>query len=659
MEADAEMQALPDPYAEEAPQDPYSGLSEEDRRRLFTIVDDLYIAAYSGRAELDARVAVVRKHISLQDSEQVVTPLTASRYRAIRSLIWQIFTRTKPLFSAVPRTGEATDTARIYEAAMQAEIRAHYPEIQKAMSEAAAVPLGVAYVYTTPSEYEPDQLDPKVEAVPIEDFMVYPTGSTDWRKSTTFHRHRTSYWELEELAEDGYYDLDAVARLAGATTVTPTAGQEVTATEDTISVSATGHQIVEYWCTYLLWRPQAGKRSELWRVYWSKDDNVILRAEPAKNHLPPDVDRPPYVPFNSEQVIGSVYSLPPTFIVSKFQAIQDELYNSLLEEGRYSTDPAFVTNDQRMFNYLTTPEGRFGSNKIYYKSGAIDETALRRIDLPPNQSTLLLMQFNKAEAEQAMPSSSSLPPGTRASAAAVERVASSSGSLLAELINSIKVGADQLADMFWRFLRHAKYSEVPKVLFDSKRFNPTTGSQESPQDPAMQSPSAMMLLGPQDLQVKAPDVPATMSAVEALSSALTKMGLPPQAADALSGQIASQFPETGILRVHSAFRNDVVWEVTSTETQSEVQQRRMGIQIMLQFVNLIVAANPGAAPAAIWALLNDLADSYGLLDKADWLKRQPPAADAAWLERGMALVQSLGFQRMGAYQEQGDTGGTG
>lgn len=641
---DAQVEAIESPatYAAQPP----IPFEEEEAAKIAAYIDNALDAAISTRTDIDTDIERIRKYVNLsgkrtvsmadgtpapEGTPNVLSPLIASKVRALNSNLESALMRAVPFYSASAHTPAAQKSVRVWEATMEQHLRTTegFNEIKKAIWDAGTVHAAILKAHTE----KPDELGGKpkllTKFVQLEDFYAYPTSSVNLKNSATFERIRTVYGVLKYYADQGYYDSKAVEKIGNQSQARPSPTQEAIKVSDANgNMQGTDLEPVEYWEVFIRYE------GTLYRAWYCDLDQVLLRIEPAD--LP--FDEPPYEVIQPEDVSNSLYSIPPALLLLDYQDIGDALFNSLLAEAQYATAPIILTGNRQF--YEDYERGQVAPGKIYYVPGGTADDNVRPIQFQLNPATLQTKQHVLAEADNAFPDNPSLPPGTRQVTAAINIWSSGRAARMGSIISSIKSGLERYARKLWMVLREYEARE-PAAVFDMHM-----GSR----------PSEEMFIGPVHIEIKVPDILATENRVAAIRDLITgQLGemasqLGTQGIEQLAAAINQQLgPELDTLTIHSAWRNDISWKATGGETTPDKMIRREGMQAVLQILPMAIQINPQRAALTLYEGLSRFLDVNDISDYREILGEPPPPKVTQ--EEAQAIMvnlqQFLGYQRMG------------
>lgn len=594
-------------------------LGEEEVKRLAVQIRQMYDAAKAARTEVDAELPALRQFSELQydrkplytDGPNVVTPIIAQRNSGTKALLRQTIMR-KPMFRAASDSGQGYDAVTVYETALARELRTGGNMDQLALAIDDAVDTHAAFIRLDVLKTGDGGYSIRHRHVPIEDFYCYPTNTMDFKHLSAFEHRSYQYWELEEQADNGYLDPEAVAKLRIQLASKPSIGQKLVGLNDNQLIAGMEWQPVDIISSWIRWK------GELWHVVWEEKANTILRAEP--NYLP--VDEPPYISLVANPKPRSALGIPPSKLLRAYQDTMDASFNAVLAEYEFSGAPPIFVYDQELWDEMN---GRSWSPGTRFKATRrMGEKPFDVFQIPLNPASIQLMSLVQQLAEDAVPSTPGLPEGGRKTKFESMAWTSANNARLGVMINNITRGLETLADKTWKLFRHYKVGDITPVF-------------ETDFSSGRQRVSGVMFLGKKDMVLDVPSAENTQLRGEAFARIAIQFGLPPGLGLEINNVLP---PETEKLVVHNAWRDDIYWETNGGQTESERIARLQSLQYLTQpFVIQLIAL--ARKDRGIWNLMAKEMETAGVLDFREILGKSPNEYNQEALEIAAPLIARM------------------
>lgn len=505
-------------------------LDEEERAEFVQVAKRNMEAAIAAKAGYDERVAEWRADIAMipfeppyKGAPSIRTPTIRGRLDAIKAQV-RASLEVDPFFSASPLSEDGARAAPAYEALMEAELRrtGSRRHLLWAAEEAVDVGTGIVKLGVRRRQTADGSDDYEIiaRAIPIERYYAYPLGTDELEYINHFEVFQLPRHVLEEYAEKGIYDPEAVER------VTSYAGEPLPdnirlalgitdATQPDAAIAL--HPLVEVWMFWKGVRYQAV-------MHYPSSTLLMARRDPY-----PTLDTAPYFPIRSIPRAGSILSESVAGLISAFQKTNDAAYNSIMTMAQMHLSPPMVIFDDLFYKELMenkwTPGGRYRASK---------ENPYRIIESNIPNFPLELLRLSDQMAEQSTFSNMQVPglpvPGRR-TAYEVNVVATAGTAKLRAIFLNIREDLNRVGEAFWQLLAYYRV-ETARVL----------------------------------------DV---YTGYKKLSVAVKEISMP--TVNPQTGQVEELF-------IPSVYRDDVRWETSGGDTQTEKQMRMQNLQLAFQFV---------------------------------------------------------------------------
>ena len=294
-------------------------------------------------AEQDRKVfKTVPRVPAYEGGPDITSPVTADFGEGILAHIKDAI-EMRPLVSFSPEgvgpsAETATEIAPIYEALLEREInRSDSREIIANELAHEAVVTGTAIVRLSLAQH-PDELFVQTSrTIRLENFFVDRITARDLTNVTCAYRYKERLYNLEEQAEQGYLDKDAVAKLRSHYS----SDEEEIAEEgelqfDESTAFAEENTLHTLYCGYMRFAP-AGDTSKLYEIYYHRDTRTILalRENPAKDAY----DAPPLALVRIGKQPGFLFGRGVARRLESEQKVADNAINTHLALNNVAAAP--------------------------------------------------------------------------------------------------------------------------------------------------------------------------------------------------------------------------------------------------------------------------------------------------------------------------------
>lgn len=194
--------------------------------------------------------------------------------------------------------------------------------------------------------------------IPIEDFFVDRIRVPNLKHAFSAYRERLPYYQIQEMADSGLLDPDAVERLGTMVTAQLEPSElELEAgfreTSSAFQEESVVHEL--YWC-YMRFRPALGGRAQLYEAVWAKQHKVLLAVRP--NPVERAFDHPPLALVRIGKTPGHLFGRGIIRRLDAIQEMSDNAVNTHLALNNLAASPPFVYNQSSPFGKLVESKRR-------------------------------------------------------------------------------------------------------------------------------------------------------------------------------------------------------------------------------------------------------------------------------------------------------------
>lgn len=229
--------------------------------------------------------------------------------------------------------------------------------VRELTKEAAIVGTGIAklaMVQHPSGEY----FSKPTSIIPLEDFFVDRLRVPNLKHAFSAYRERLPYYQIQEMADDGLFDLEAVERLGTITTaqLEPTETERESGFQELSSAFQEESVVHElYWC-YMRFRPAQGGSAKLYEAVWARQHKILLALRP--NPVEEAFDHPPLQLIRVGKTPGHLFGRGITRRLDSIQEMSDNAVNTHLALNNLAASPPFVYNQTSPFGRLLESQRR-------------------------------------------------------------------------------------------------------------------------------------------------------------------------------------------------------------------------------------------------------------------------------------------------------------
>lgn len=188
--------------------------------------------------------------------------------------------------------------------------------------------------------------------IPLEDFYVDRIRVSNLKHAFSAYRDRLPYYLIQEMADNGLLDRDAVQRLGALVTANlePTEAEREAGFHETSNAFQEENVIHElFWC-YMRFG------SVLYEAVWAKQHKVLLAVRP--NPVGDAFDHPPLGLLRIGKTPGHLFGRSIVRRLDAIQEMSDNAVNTHLSLNNLAASPPFVYNQNSPFGRLVESKRR-------------------------------------------------------------------------------------------------------------------------------------------------------------------------------------------------------------------------------------------------------------------------------------------------------------
>jgi hypothetical protein len=319
--------------------------------------------ARSFKDPIDKKLAQWRAYFDMQppmppfkDALTAAVPIIRQKADGIRAHL-KVAIDKEPMFSARPYTSEGADVAPVLESLLERELRmsGSKHEIEKAIDEAVLYGTGILKLDISPEGYV------QLKHVPFKNVWAWP-DKYDPKLLSWFVAFWQPYHEIQRLAEEGYYDKEAVESIA---TYAAGGGFYTNETMSTPMVNdeVRWHELVEAWWV---------RNARLQRVVFAPFARKVLRIDDTP--FEGAVECPPFFPIYIDPDPILVWGHGLAEVLESAQIVSDAALNQELWSGQYKMrPPVLVRQSSQVWRILSEKGGLFPGQLIPFEGGDAEE----------------------------------------------------------------------------------------------------------------------------------------------------------------------------------------------------------------------------------------------------------------------------------------------
>nr|ASV43927.1 virion related protein [Hot spring virus BHS2] len=561
-------------------------IPEEKREEFIGILRRNIDAARAAKEELDARVKVwrasamcTRREAPYQGAPNVRTPTTRGRLDAVRAQIRGSL-EIDPFFSATPLSEDGARAAPAFEAALEQELRTSQSRRHLLLAADESVEVGTGIIKLTVRE-------------------VARGNTTDYRivaRSVPLERFFVYPPGTDELEYVSTYELfhlpvHVIRQYANAGKYDPDAIEKIEkyySTRDTPAQELMGttnatdpyteERPIELYECWLHYE------DKLWTAIFHYDSQTLLAAR--ENPYP--LNHPPYFPIRPLPKTGHFFGDAMAIVLEAFQDINDAAFNSLLAWAQFALSPALIIYDDELYREMQNKKWEPGARfRAFTRDKAFDVLATASQPM-----AIDLLRVTDQMAEIATFSNMQIPglptPGRR-TAREIDVVASAGMAKLRSMFLNVREDMNAIAEAYWRL--YVYYRVESQGVLD------------------------------------------VYSGFKKLSIATREINV--QSVDPQTGAPVTLF-------IPSAYREDVRWECSGGDTQTEKQMRLQNLQLAFQFVFPILPYI--SQDSRLWNWAKQMLDSLNVPNWRDLIGEPPPTRNDQALAAGVQMQKGIASQ---------------
>lgn len=368
-------------------------------------------------------------------------PVVRQKADGIRAHI-KVSIDKEPMFTLRAYSPEASDVASSLESVLERELQStgSKHEIEKAIDEAVIYGTGVLKITVNPSE---DGYAVRLTHVPLANVWTWP-DKYDKRRLAWFEAYWQPLWEIQRLADAGYYDAEAVRQLVE-TGVGPGSETGEDMGHNAVQISdQRWYELIEGWFVY---------EGKLRRVIFTGTSPLLLRVEddPYGNAI----DYPPYYPIYIDPDPVRVWGHGIAEVLAAYQTVSDAAVNSELWSSQYKMrPPVLVKASSALYRALQRGGGLLPGQVLPY-DGIDADNVLRILEFGVNPFNMNIISLISNMTEEATISDfivPGTPVGGRRSATEAQIMSSIGQLKLANYLRHVQRGLEEAIRDYWKVI---------------------------------------------------------------------------------------------------------------------------------------------------------------------------------------------------------------
>jgi len=396
----------------------------------------------------------------------VSTPVVRQKADGIRAHIKVSIDRT-PFYTVRPLTKEAADAAPALESVMQRELEAtgSLAEIEKAIDDAVIYGTGVLMMVL---DYRDGVPYVGLKQVPVHSVFVWPQRAEP-DKLVWFRVFYSPYWEMQRLAQEGYYRPEAVEALR---TIRGGAHFQGMDEPDDLGASLSGqmgatdeqawHQLVEAW--YI-------ENGTLTKVIFHPFGRRVLLME--RDPFEGALNRPPFFPIYIDPDHYEIWGHGIAEVVAQFQIVADIALNAEVASAQYKAHPpVLVRANSQIHRAIQRGQGILPGQVLPY-DGPDPEEAIRVLEFSANPFNIQMLSLMNQLTEDATVSDFIVPGqplGGRKTATEVNITATIGQLKLQNYLRHVMHGLEEIGRHYWNAIvqlkvKRARMPGLPRGVY--------------------------------------------------------------------------------------------------------------------------------------------------------------------------------------------------
>lgn len=407
-------------------------------------VHRMFEQARSFKAPLQSRIRRWRQYMDMVPPDPpyegalvVTTPVIRQKADGIRAHI-QMSIHRSPFFTVKPLSSQAADVAGALEAVVENELAAtdSLSHIDRAIDDAVVYGTGVLKIERTSGGYV------ALRYIPLSNVYVWP-DLPEPARLWWFHTYYLPYWEMNRLAQAGYFRQDSVTALVDEATGSHSDDEVHPDSTFTATPEHRWHPLVEAWGIL---------NGALVQIIYHPRTRLVLRYE-----VDPDggaYAAPPFFPLHISPSTTSIWGQGIAEVLESNQTIADAMLNNELWNSQYKiAPPVFVRAGSALHRFLTRNGGGIFPRQIIPFDGPDLEDSFRVVEYGANPFNVQMLSLVNQLTEDATLSDFIVPGtplGGRRTATEVGVTATIGQLKLSNFLRSVQHGLEAVAAAYWR-----------------------------------------------------------------------------------------------------------------------------------------------------------------------------------------------------------------
>lgn len=434
---------------------------------LSDIVYQLFTQAKAAKQDIQGKLEIWRQMFLMkppqppfEDALVAGAPVVRQKADGVRAHI-KVSIDREPMFTLRVYSPDASDVAPALESVLERELQStgSKHEIEKAVDDAVIYGTGVLKIAVIPQG--DGEFAVALRYVPLKNVWAWP-DKYDPKRLAWFEAYWQPLWEIQRMAEAGYYDQNAVNELAnfGATSGGHT-GDNM-GSHAVQSPDQKWFEVVEGWFVH---------DGKLHRVVFTNEGRLILRVE--TDPYDGALDAPPYYPIYIDPDQVRIWGHGMAEVLESLQIVSDAAINSELWSSQYKMrPPVLVKASSPLYKALQRANGFFPGQVLPY-DGLDADNVLKVVEFNVNPFNMTILALMNQMSEDATLSDFIVPGtplGGRKTATEVQ-ITSSIGQLkLANFLRHVQRGLEAAIRDYWRVLvamkiANAQFPGLPRGVY--------------------------------------------------------------------------------------------------------------------------------------------------------------------------------------------------
>lgn len=196
------------------------------------------------------------------------------------------------------------------------------------------------------------------QVIPLEHFYVDRIAVTNLKHVFSAYEDRKPFYQLEEMADQGLLDREAVERLRDlhSAEFTPTAGEEESDFREESHAFQEETTIHKIYTCYMRYRPEGSRETKIWEAVWSDQYKMLLAVR--ENPVSEAFDHPPIALHRVDKDPNNLLGRSVMRRLEAIQEMADNAINSHLALNNLAASPPFVYKEHSPFGRLMESKRR-------------------------------------------------------------------------------------------------------------------------------------------------------------------------------------------------------------------------------------------------------------------------------------------------------------